>query len=224
MVGRVRRTRAGRLTLQVDDGVPSIVPERHWRWHGGGVEGYMQQSVSEVVSMAWSRARREADPGEVDWGEVRSALSEVAEGGRKTTAAAERAARLLERVEGRWGVVREAEEAMARLDVVRQALGVPAEAPVVSRPVPRPKPEASETAGARRAAGSSHERVLAAARRIADTDGVFRQPELRRTLAEEPLGAIPRTTMITVLTRLADDGAVERVTDEPGTWRLVSSQ
>jgi hypothetical protein len=225
VIARVRRTAQGRLSLDIDHGVPTVVPERHWRWHSGGVRGYMAERVTEVVMMAAGTMRRANPDPEPDWQATVQALADIGRGARDMAEAVERVMPNIEAIMRAVPRLEAAEAAMAQLDVIRQVLDTRLDPTPPDRPTDAPTPAPAPPARTVRPRGrmlAARERILACIGRVAGEDGIFRQPALWRLLAQDPAGALPRTTMITVLGRLASEGVVERVATEAGTWRLLA--
>jgi hypothetical protein len=58
LVHRLRRTGTGTLVVTVQDGVPTVAPQRHWRWHGGGQTGWFQTQLHALCAACIPDARR----------------------------------------------------------------------------------------------------------------------------------------------------------------------
>lgn len=202
LFSRWRRMERGRFTLEVADGVPTAVPERHWRWHAGGVRGYADAQVEELIEMG---LREQPEAPAVDWSGLRGSLGQIAEGARAMLDGATGALQRIDGIEAEWGIVAQGREAMARLEVVRRAL----ESPAAATALPPPVPAQWQT---------PRERVLEAARQVAGEGGLVARQDLIDRLSAG--GPMPTATMYAAIGHLVSDGALDKVPGEKGVWRL----
>jgi hypothetical protein len=106
IIHKLRETQHGVFRMEVRDGVPSLLPDRHWHWHAGGVAGWAERMIAEVVRTQKSEVKRP------DWSTMRAAIDRIQQGVTELSS-------VLQRFEEEWVG---AEDAKAKLETIRKAL------------------------------------------------------------------------------------------------------
>ena len=109
LIERVRRKRDQVLRVRVRGGVPEVLPERHWRWGSGGVDGWIRQTLEEVVRTVDARNSGVRDV----ITRVASAVQQVMKASESVLEAAKA---LRQAAEEMQRAVSEADDALARAD------------------------------------------------------------------------------------------------------------
>jgi hypothetical protein len=237
LIRRIRSMGNGRLRVDVQDGVPTVAPEKHWRWHQGGVKGFVDQSLVELIRGELARLSRGRGGTDMDLGAAREGLQSLYEAAAALTQAADGISRVLEEMERGLRQLDEAKEALARLALVKRAVEVPVKEDDESEATER-EPEDVDSKGLAQAQAelsslaesenaidgkmarrTTHDIVLEAIRAMGTAQ--FRQSDLRKKL-EANGTAIGRSTLAWSLRVLESRGQIVKGS-APGMWRVLAN-